>query len=82
MEALIHNDHRQQPITSDEACGQYREYLARLEAMIQDQEGVVLRARGRALWMRSQPMPARDQALRDLSDSASDLYDEPHVHKG
>jgi outer membrane protein TolC len=45
MEALIHNDHRQQPITSDEACGQYREYLARLEAMIQDQEGVVLRAR-------------------------------------
>jgi hypothetical protein len=45
MEPLIRNDYRQQPITSDEACRQYREYLARLEAMISDQEDVVLQAR-------------------------------------
>lgn len=45
MEPLIHNDYRQQPITSDEACRRYREYLARLEVMIQDQEDAVLRAR-------------------------------------
>lgn len=45
MEALIHNDYRQQPITSEEACGHYRAYLAALEAMIQNQEDVVLRAR-------------------------------------
>ena len=45
MEPLIHNDYRQQPITSDEACSHYREYLARLEAMITDQEDAVLRAR-------------------------------------
>lgn len=45
MEALIHNDYRQQPITSDEACRQYREYLARLETMIQEQEDDVIGAR-------------------------------------
>lgn len=45
MEALIHNDYRQQPITSDVACRQYRAYLAHLEAMIADQEDIVLRAR-------------------------------------
>ncbi len=45
MEALIHNDYCQQPITSDKARGRYREYLARLEAMIEDQEDIVLRAR-------------------------------------
>lgn len=45
MEPLMHNDYRQQPITSDEACHRYREYLARLEALIVDQEDVVLRAR-------------------------------------
>lgn len=45
MEPLIHNDYRQQPITSDEACHRYREYLARLETLIQDQEDVVFRAR-------------------------------------
>lgn len=45
MESLIHNDYRQQPITSDMACEHYRVYLARLEAMIADQEDTVLRAR-------------------------------------
>jgi hypothetical protein len=45
MESLIHNDYRQQPITSDEACGHYRGYLARLEALIADQEDVVQRER-------------------------------------
>ena len=45
MESVIHNDYRQQPISSDEACYQYREYLAHLEAMILDQEDVVLRVR-------------------------------------
>ena len=45
MESLIHNDYRQQPITSDEACAQYRSYLAGLEAMILDQEDIVLRSR-------------------------------------
>lgn len=45
MEPLMHNDYRQQPITSDEARIQYRAYLARLETMIVDQEDVVLRAR-------------------------------------
>lgn len=45
MEPLMHNDYRQQPIASDEARSQYRAYLARLEAMIADQEDVVLRAR-------------------------------------
>ncbi|MGH2514665.1 MAG: hypothetical protein ACRDHP_03335 [Ktedonobacterales bacterium] len=45
MEALMHNDYRQQPITSDEACDRYRAYLARLEAMIENQEDVVLRTR-------------------------------------
>jgi hypothetical protein len=45
MEALIHNDYRQQPITSDEVCYQYRMYLARLETMILDQEDAVFRAR-------------------------------------
>ena len=45
MEPLIHNDYRQQPITSDEACRQYRDYLGRPKAMITDQEDVVRRAR-------------------------------------
>ena len=45
MESLIHNDFRQQPITSDEACRRYQEYLARLEAMIASQEDVVQQAR-------------------------------------
>lgn len=45
MESVIHNDYRQQPITSDEACHQYREYLVRLETMILDQEDAVLQAR-------------------------------------
>jgi hypothetical protein len=45
MEALVHNDFRQQPITSDEACGQYHVYLARLEAMIAGQEDAVLQVR-------------------------------------
>ena len=45
MESLIHNDYRQQPIMTDEACRNYREYLARLETMIQDQEDIVLLAR-------------------------------------
>lgn len=45
MEPLIHNDYRQHPITSEEGRRQYRQYLARLEAMITDQEDTVLRAR-------------------------------------
>ncbi len=45
METMIHNDYRQQPITSDDACGHYRDYLTQLEAMIEDQEDVVLHAR-------------------------------------
>jgi hypothetical protein len=45
MEAMIHNDYRQQPIASDEACRHYRDYLARLESMIEDQEAVVRGAR-------------------------------------
>ncbi len=45
MEPLIHNDYRQQPILSEEARRQYWQYLARLEAMIADQEDTVLRAR-------------------------------------
>lgn len=45
MEALMHNDYRQQPITSDEASTQYRAYVARLEAMIAEQEDAVLQAR-------------------------------------
>jgi hypothetical protein len=47
VEHVIHNDYRQQPITSDEAKCRYQEYLARLEAMIADQEDVVLQARAR-----------------------------------
>ena len=47
MESVIHNDYRQQPIASDEACRQYRHYLARLEALIADQEDVVIQARAR-----------------------------------
>jgi len=38
VEHVIHNDHWQQPITSDEAREQYRQFLARLEAMIVDPE--------------------------------------------
>ncbi len=45
MEALMHNDYRQHPITSDEAYGQYRVYLARLEAMIVEQEDAVFQLR-------------------------------------
>jgi len=45
MEAMIHNGWRQQPITSDEACRHYRDHLARLEAMIRDQEDIMLHAR-------------------------------------
>ncbi len=45
MEPLIHNDYRQQPIASEEASQHYRKYLARLEAMIVEQEDVVLQAR-------------------------------------
>lgn len=45
MESVIHNDYRQQPVASDEARVQYLGYLARLEAMIAQQEDVVLQAR-------------------------------------
>ena len=45
MEPLMYNDYRQQPITSDEACAHYRAYLARLEALIVDQEDTVQRVR-------------------------------------
>ena len=45
MESIIHNDYRQQPIPSDEAYDQYRAYLVRLEALIADQEDVVVQAR-------------------------------------
>lgn len=48
MEPVLHNDYRQQPITSDEACGQYRHYLAKLEAFITEQEDVVIQARTHA----------------------------------
>ena len=42
VEHVMHNDYRQQPITSDdEAREQYCRYLARLEAMIADQEDTV-----------------------------------------
>jgi hypothetical protein len=46
MEHLIHNDYRQEPVTSDEDRLHYRRYLGQLEAMIADQEDVVLRERG------------------------------------
>jgi len=45
MEAVIHNDFRQRPITSDEGYECSHQYLERLEAMIADQEDVTLRAR-------------------------------------
>ncbi len=45
MEPLLHHDYRQHPITSDEACGHYRQYLAQLEALITEQEDVVHQAR-------------------------------------
>lgn len=45
MEPILHNDYRQQPIASDAAWEQYRHYLARLEALIADQEDMVLQAR-------------------------------------
>jgi hypothetical protein len=48
MERIFHNDYRQQPITSDEACQQYRQYLAKLEAMIAEQEDLVIQARANA----------------------------------
>lgn len=47
MESLMRHDYRQQPITSDEACANYRAYLARLEALVADQEDVVREARTR-----------------------------------
>lgn len=45
MEWVIHNDYRQEPITSDEDRQHYRRYLGQLEAMIAEQEDAVLRAR-------------------------------------
>jgi hypothetical protein len=48
MESVLHNDYRQQPITSDEARSQYRRYLAKLEALIAEQEDVVIQARTHA----------------------------------
>jgi hypothetical protein len=45
MGPIIYNDYRQQPISSDQACGQYRHYLAQLETMIADQEDIIIRAR-------------------------------------
>lgn len=45
MESVMHNDYRQQPIMSDEACRQYQRYLGRLEALVADQEDVVIQAR-------------------------------------
>ena len=41
VERVTHNDYRQQPITSYEAREQYCRYLARLAAMIADQEDTV-----------------------------------------
>jgi hypothetical protein len=46
MEFLMYHDYRQEPITSDAACEQYRAYHAKIEAMIAAQEDVV--AGGRA----------------------------------
>lgn len=45
MESVLYHDYRQQPISSDAGRDQYRLYLARLEAMIADQEDVVNQAR-------------------------------------
>jgi len=45
MESVIYHDYRQHPIASDAARDQYRQYLARLEAMIAEQEDVVHQAR-------------------------------------
>jgi hypothetical protein len=45
MDTVFYHDYRQQPISSDAARDQYRQYLARLEALIADQEDVVNRAR-------------------------------------
>jgi hypothetical protein len=47
MESLMYHDYRQEPITSDAACEQYRAYLAKIEAMIAAQEDVVVEARAR-----------------------------------
>ncbi len=41
MESVMYHDYRQQPLSSDAARDQYRQYLARLEAMIAEQEDVV-----------------------------------------
>ncbi|HEY7833429.1 MAG TPA: hypothetical protein VIG30_07655 [Ktedonobacterales bacterium] len=41
----MYHDYRQEPITSDAACEQYRAYLAKIEAMIAAQEDVVVGAR-------------------------------------
>jgi hypothetical protein len=48
MESVLRHDYRQQPISTDAARDQYRLYLARLEAMIADQEDVVNQARVRS----------------------------------
>ena len=48
MESVLRNDYRQQPITSDEACRQYHHYLARLEALIAEQEDAVIKVRSHA----------------------------------
>ena len=45
MESVMYHDYRQQPLSSDPARDQYRQYLARLEAMIADQEDIVRQAR-------------------------------------
>lgn len=45
MESVIHHDYRQEPITSDAACEQYQNYLAKIEAMIATQEDIVAEAR-------------------------------------
>lgn len=48
MEPLMHNDYRQQPITSDEAYRAYHEFLEHVEEMISLQEDVVSQARAQA----------------------------------
>lgn len=45
MESIFHHDYRQEPITSDAACEQFRVYLAKIETVIRAQEDVVVEAR-------------------------------------
>lgn len=45
MESVMYHDYRQQPISSEAARDQYRQYLVRLEAMIAEQEDVAHQAR-------------------------------------